>query len=191
VTQPSAFREAFAPTARAMLSNVAVTGRDNAADAARIVKAIWTDERMEDVWRELHRMSRAEPVAFHFPARAGQWLRRANATAAERQAAGVCYLAEQAAWTALQGWPTATDAEMQANGTKADAGYLLRVERHRTAADLRGFVVTMSGCACLIFGTPLHGGVATLAAITLGASVDGAQVKQMVRGLAFDLRRNA
>ena len=59
MTQPSAFREAFAPTARAMLGDVAVTGRDNAADAARIVKAIWTDERMEDVWRELHRMSRA------------------------------------------------------------------------------------------------------------------------------------
>lgn len=189
--QPSAFREAFAPTARAMLGNEAVTGRGNALDAMRIVKAIWTDARMEDVWRELHRMSRAEPAAFHFPARAGQWLRRANATAAERQAAGVCYLAEQAAWTALQGWPTATDAEMQASGMKADAGCLLRVERHRTAADLRGFIVTMSGCACLIFGTPLHGVVATLAAITLGASVDGAQVKQMVRGLAFDLRREA
>lgn len=185
------FRDAFAPTALRMLGDVAVIGRSNGADAVQIVKAVWTDPRMEDVWRELHRMSRADPDAYHIPARAGRWLPRATTTAAERQAGGICHLAEQAAWTALQGWPTATDADMHAAGIVAGPDYLLRVERHRTAAALRGFIVTLSGCACMIFGTPLYGAVATLAAVALGEDVTGAQVKQMVRGIDFDLRGEA
>lgn len=189
--QPASFRDAFEPVARAMLGDVAVTGRSNAADAVRIVNAVWTDPRMDDVWRELHRRTRADPDTFHFPARALSAGQHAAWFPRERQAAGICYLAEQAALVALQGWPTATDAEMQAAGIVAAPEYLLRVERHRTRSVTRGFVVTMSGTACMVFGTPLYGVVATLAGVALSEQVTGLQVRQMVRGLDFEFRSKA